>query len=76
MKNWMLLVVLSLLLCGMSWAQGTEKLIYNGVPWSDDRGEIVNAHGACIADTIFSVNGNRMKVMLSPVLAVILPMIW
>ena len=41
MKNWMLLVVLSLLLCGMSWAQGTEKLIYNGVPWFDDRGEIV-----------------------------------
>ena len=50
MKNWMLLVVLSLLLCGMSWAQGTEKLIYNGVPWFDDRGEIVNAHGACIVE--------------------------
>ena len=50
MKNWMLLVVLSLLLCGMSWAQGTEKLIYNGVPWFDDRGEIVNAHGDCIVE--------------------------
>lgn len=80
MKNWMLLVVLSLLLCGMSWAQGTEKLIYNGVPWFDDRGEIVNAHGACIVEEngryyLFG-DGNRMKVMLSPVLAVILPMIW
>ena len=50
MKHWMLFVVLSLLLCGMSWAQGTEKLIYNGVPWFDDRGEIVNAHGACIVE--------------------------
>lgn len=26
------------------------SLIYNGVPWFDDRGQIVNAHGACIVE--------------------------
>ena len=25
-------------------------LILNGVPWFDDRGEVVNAHGACLVD--------------------------
>jgi hypothetical protein len=27
-----------------------SKLIYNGIPWFDDRGKIVNAHGACIVE--------------------------
>lgn len=31
-------------------AQISDKLIYNGIPWFDDRGKIVNAHGACIVE--------------------------
>lgn len=26
------------------------KVVNNGIPWFDDRGEIVNAHGACIVE--------------------------
>lgn len=28
----------------------SEKIINNGIPWFDDRGNIVNAHGACIVE--------------------------
>lgn len=31
-------------------SQASEKVVYNGIPWFDDRGEIVNAHGACIVE--------------------------
>lgn len=31
-------------------AQDRDKIICNGVPWFDDRGRIVNAHGACIVE--------------------------
>lgn len=31
-------------------AKGGEKLIVNGIPWFDDKGNIVNAHGACIVE--------------------------
>lgn len=27
-----------------------KSLIYNGIPWFDDQGNIVNAHGACIVE--------------------------
>lgn len=27
-----------------------EKVITNGVPWYDTDGDIINAHGACIAE--------------------------
>jgi hypothetical protein len=27
-----------------------NSVIYNGIPWFDDRGEIINAHGACILE--------------------------
>ncbi len=30
--------------------QTQEKYIYNGIPWFDDNGKIVNAHGACILE--------------------------
>lgn len=50
MKNLLLLCTFLWAFCGMTRAQHTEKLIYNGVPWFDDRGEIVNAHGACIVE--------------------------
>lgn len=31
-------------------ASSAKSLICNGVPWFDDRGNIVNAHGACIVE--------------------------
>ena len=31
-------------------AQNMEKVIRNGMPWFDDHGNIVNAHGACIVE--------------------------
>ena len=33
-----------------SCAQNQEKIICNGIPWFDDQGKIVNAHGACIVE--------------------------
>lgn len=50
MKYW---IVLCTFLCvgySLTKAQKTEKVVYNGIPWFDDRGEIVNAHGACIVE--------------------------
>jgi hypothetical protein len=34
--------------CDFAWAQqtGSYKAIYSGVPWFDDRGKVVSAHGA------------------------------
>jgi hypothetical protein len=31
-------------------AKSEDHLIVNGIPWFDDRGNIVNAHGACIVE--------------------------
>lgn len=28
----------------------SNSLVYNGIPWYDDQGNIVNAHGACIVE--------------------------
>lgn len=33
-----------------SYAQSTKNIVYNGIPWFDDRGRTVNAHGACIVE--------------------------
>lgn len=33
-----------------SCAQSSEKIICNGIPWFDNQGKIVNAHGACIVE--------------------------
>ena len=33
---------------GTGMARKTEKVVNNGIPWFDDRGEIVNAHGAML----------------------------
>ena len=27
-----------------------NNLVVNGIPWFDDKGNIVNAHGACIVE--------------------------
>ncbi len=44
------LLLVSFLLAGCSNKPGNniQKCIYNGIPWFDDQGNIVNAHGACI----------------------------
>lgn len=34
----------------ISFAQEAETVVRNGMPWFDDRGNIVNAHGACIVE--------------------------
>ena len=31
-------------------AQNSEKVVCNGIPWFDNNGDIVNAHGACIVE--------------------------
>ena len=30
--------------------EGSGKIVYNGIPWFDNQGNIVNAHGACIVE--------------------------
>ena len=36
--------------CSAVKVQSPEKLVRNGIPWFDDQGNIVNAHGACIVE--------------------------
>lgn len=43
-----LFAVLLIAGCSTTRVQSSEKLVRNGIPWFDDRGNIVNAHGACI----------------------------
>ena len=50
-------------------AQNVEKVIRNGMPWFDDHGNIVNAHGACIVE-------EKMKAMLFRDFPATLRMIW
>lgn len=50
MKYWISLLAFLWVSYGTVMAQKTEKVVYNGIPWFDDRGEIVNAHGACIVE--------------------------
>jgi hypothetical protein len=45
------LFLLVLVGCNMNNTNGSSdvlSLIHNGIPWFDDRGNIINAHGACI----------------------------
>lgn len=58
-------------------AQNSEKVVCNGIPWFDNNGDIVNAHGACIVEgIIFSENGNPTKATLSRGSLAIRRMIW
>lgn len=54
MKYWLFfLSTIVLVSCGVSSPQSDNPLsraVHNGVPWFDDRGNIVNAHGACIVE--------------------------
>lgn len=53
MKHYILLMSI-LLMAGCSSIQPsgnkTAQIIHNGIPWFDDQGNIVNAHGACIVE--------------------------
>lgn len=51
MKHLIVSLLLTSLFCEVCAQQNNfEKIVYNGIPWFDDRGEIVNAHGACIVE--------------------------
>lgn len=80
MKYWMLLFALLWVSYGTGMARKTEKVVNNGIPWFDDRGEIVNAHGACIVEEngryYLSGNISRTRAMLFRVSVVIHLMIW
>lgn len=51
MKFFSVISLLTLLMaCTLCQAQDDGKIIRNGVPWFDNNGNIVNAHGACIVE--------------------------
>ena len=53
MKNWIWLHILLLVGCGTNTTNVSShntKVIHNGIPWFDNNGNIVNAHGACIVE--------------------------
>lgn len=76
MMKYLPFLLFLLLKAGTATAQ--NNLVVNGIPWFDDKGNIVNAHGACIVEEngryYLSENGNRTKVTLSPASHVILRM--
>lgn len=49
---WFVLTIATLLCCNYTHAQQRKayNAIYPGVPWFDDRGNVVSAHGACIVN--------------------------
>ena len=46
----LLVIFFCLMACGSNPVKNADKIIRNGIPWFDDRGNIVNAHGACIVE--------------------------
>lgn len=52
MKYWFLSIIILLECSCSSTSQTSENrsIIHNGIPWFDDRGNIINAHGACIVE--------------------------
>ena len=46
--KYLLFLLFLLLKAGTATAQ--NNLVVNGIPWFDDKGNIVNAHGACIVE--------------------------
>ena len=48
MMKYLLFLLFLLLKAGTATAQ--NNLVVNGIPWFDDKGNIVNAHGACIVE--------------------------
>jgi len=52
MKFWLLIGIILCAGCSSSKSNLDNVInsIHNGIPWFDDRGDIVNAHGACIIE--------------------------
>lgn len=50
MKHTLLLCLLFVACGAIGQTQQSDKIIYNGVPWFDEQGNIINAHGACIVE--------------------------
>ena len=48
MMKYLPFLLFLLLKAGTATAQ--NNLVVNGIPWFDDKGNIVNAHGACIVE--------------------------
>lgn len=76
MMKYLPFLLFLLLKAGTATAQ--NNLVVNGIPWFDDK-EILSMHMVLVLwkkteDIIFSENGNRTKVTLSPASHVILRM--
>ena len=50
MMKYLPFLLFLLLKAGTATAQ--NNLVVNGIPWFDDKGNIVNAHGACIVEEL------------------------
>lgn len=50
MKYSILICFVLFVCCKTNAATHSDSLVRNGMPWFDDRGNIVNAHGACIVE--------------------------
>jgi hypothetical protein len=48
--KYLVLYALLWIATGICRANSPEKTIHNGIPWFDNNGNIVNAHGACIVE--------------------------
>lgn len=48
--TYLLAIFFCTMACVSNPVQNSDKIIRNGVPWFDDRGNIVNAHGACVLE--------------------------
>lgn len=66
--------------CSDAFNEGSEKIVYNGIPWFDDQGNKVNdmvpVSWKTAADIIFSGNINRTKAMPFRDSVATLRMIW
>ena len=50
MESGLLIFIFCILATNIFGQSITDKTIHNGVPWFDEQGDIINAHGACIIE--------------------------
>lgn len=50
MKREIIIILLCAVCQVMMGQRYSEKIIHNGIPWFDEQGNIINAHGACIIE--------------------------
>lgn len=50
MKREIIIILLCAVCQVMMGQMHSEKIIHNGIPWFDEQGNIINAHGACIIE--------------------------